>query len=72
MIPLDALTRRRGVEVLEIIDRAIERGTLAAKPARDACAFCDFTGGLRPRRGSRTRRKPEGLLADLEALRRMP
>jgi RecB family exonuclease len=72
VIPLDALTRRRGVEVLEIIDRAIERGTLAAKPARDACAFCDFTAVCGRDEELRTQRKPGGLLADLEALRRMP
>ena len=72
VIPLDALTRRRGVEVLEIIDHAIERGTLAAKPARDACAFCDFTAVCGRDEELRTQRKPEGLLADLEALRRMP
>ena len=51
-IPLDALTRRRGVEVLEIIDRAIEHGTLAAKPARDACSVLRLHRGLRPRRGA--------------------
>ena len=41
-IPLDVLTRRRGLEVLEIIDRAIERGTLAAKPATMPARYCDF------------------------------
>jgi hypothetical protein len=71
-IPLDALTRRRGVEVLEIIDRAIERGTLAARPAREACTYCDFLAVCGPDEERRTRRKPDGLHADLEALRRMP
>jgi hypothetical protein len=70
-IPLDVLTRRRGVEVLEIIDRAIERGTLAARPARAACTFCDFLPVCGPDEERRTRRKPEGLHADLDALRRM-
>jgi ATP-dependent helicase/nuclease subunit B len=71
-IPLDAMTRRRGVEVLEIIDRAIERGTLAARPAHGACTFCDFLAVCGPDEERRTRRKPEGLHADLDALRRMP
>ena len=71
-IPLDVLTRRRGVEVLEIIDRAIERGTLAARPARDACAWCDFRPVCGPDEEHRTLRKPPQLLADLDALRKMP
>jgi CRISPR/Cas system-associated exonuclease Cas4 (RecB family) len=71
-IPLDVLTRRRGVEVLEIIDRAIERGTLAARPARDACTWCDFRAVCGPDEERRTLRKPAGLLADLDALRKMP
>jgi len=71
-IPLDVLTRRRGLEVLEIIDRAIENGTLAARPAHDACTYCDFTGVCGPDEEYRTLRKPAGLLADLDALRKMP
>lgn len=71
-IPLDVLTRRRGVEVLEIIDRAIERGTLAARPAREACTWCDFRAVCGPDEERRTLRKPAGLLADLDALRKMP
>jgi len=71
-IPLDVLTRRRGVEVLEIIDRAIEHGTLAARPAREACTFCDFTAVCGRDEERRTLRKPAQLLADLDALRKMP
>jgi hypothetical protein len=71
-IPLDVLTRRRGVEVLEIIDRAIERGTLAARPAHDACTFCDFTPVCGRAEAHRTQRKPPQLLADLDALRKLP
>lgn len=72
VIPLEALTRRHGVEVLEIIDRAVERGTLAAKPARGACAFCSFVPVCGPDEERRTSKKPAGLLADLDELRRMP
>ena len=35
-------TRRTGIEVLEIIDRAVEQGVLPPAPAEKACAFCDF------------------------------
>ena len=71
-IPLDVLTRRRGLEVLEIIDRAIEHGTLAARPAAEACALCDFRPVCGPDEERRTRRKPAGLMDDLDALRRLP
>ena len=71
-IPLDELTRRRGVEVLEIVDRAIEHGTLAAYPAHEACAFCDFQPVCGHSEERRTLRKPEALFADLLELRRRP
>ncbi len=51
-ILLDEHIRRRGVEVLEIIDRAVEHGTLAAKP-----------GTLGPSRGLRLLRLPPGVRA---------
>jgi RecB family exonuclease len=70
-IPLDILTRRRGLEVLEIVDRAIEHGTLAAKPARDACTYCDFTVVCGRDEVRRTSLKPASLLADLDELRKM-
>ena len=41
-IPLMGEAPKRGVEVLEIIDRAIETGALAARPAPEACTWCDF------------------------------
>ncbi len=71
-IPLDVLTRRRGVEVLEIIDRAVERGTLAARPSHGACTYCDFAGVCGPAEETRTLRKPAELFADLDELRRLP
>ena len=73
-IALDEHIRRRGLEVLEIVDRAIEHGTLAAKPGliggHAACDYCDFGAVCGPDEPRRTRRKPE--VPDLEALRRMP
>jgi ATP-dependent helicase/nuclease subunit B len=71
-IPLDVLTRRRGVEVLEIIDRAIERGTLAARPSHEACKWCDFMNVCGRNEERRIGRKPARLFADLDELRKMP
>jgi len=71
-IPLMGDAPKRGVEVLEVIDRAVENGMLAAKPAHEACDWCDFKvvcGSQEPRR---TRRKDPKLFADLDALRKMP
>ena len=43
-------TRAAGIEVLQVIDRAVEGGFLAAAPTEDACDRCDFRAGVRPRR----------------------
>jgi hypothetical protein len=63
---------KRGVEVLEIIDRAVENGVLAAKPAPEACDWCDFQLVCGTREPQRTRRKDPKLFADLDSLRKMP
>jgi hypothetical protein len=57
--------------VLEIIDRAVETGFLAAAPDMRACAWCDFRPVCGPREEERTRRKAPERLADLHALRSM-
>jgi len=71
-ILLDDRSRAAGREVLEVVDRAIETGFLAAAPTEDACGRCDF----RPVCGSdvfrRVARKPSEALADLLALRERP
>ena len=73
-IALDEHIRRRGLEVLEIVDRAIEHGMLAAKPGliagHPACDYCDFRAVCGPDEPRRTGRKP--VVPDLDALRRMP
>jgi CRISPR/Cas system-associated exonuclease Cas4 (RecB family) len=71
-IPLSDFTRSAGVDVLRIIDRAIEDGFLVAAPAEDACDRCDFIAvcGREVRR--RIARKPADTLADLYALRSKP
>jgi ATP-dependent helicase/nuclease subunit B len=72
-IPLTAPARRMGVEVLEIIDRAIEGGFLAAAPAERACTWCDFRPVCGPTAEHRIGRcKSQEPLADLLELRRKP
>jgi CRISPR/Cas system-associated exonuclease Cas4 (RecB family) len=71
-ILLDERSRAAGREVLEVVDRAIETGFLAAAPTEEACGRCDF----KPVCGSdvfrRVARKPPEALADLLALRDRP
>jgi CRISPR/Cas system-associated exonuclease Cas4 (RecB family) len=70
-IPLDDYSRRQGLEVLTIIDRAVERGFLVAAPGDGACRWCDFRAVCGPREEERVARKVRGELADLQALRAM-
>jgi CRISPR/Cas system-associated exonuclease Cas4 (RecB family) len=71
-IPINDLTRAAGLEVLQVIDRAIERGFLAAAPTEEACDRCDFRPVCGPDVFRRVRRKPQDPLADLAALRSRP
>ena len=71
-IPLNDLTRTAGLEVLRIIDRAIELGFLAASPADKACDRCDFISVCGRDVARRVARKPQDKLADLDALRNRP
>lgn len=71
-VPLSEANRRSAVEVLEIIDRAIETGFLVAAPNERACEWCDFHVVCGPAEERRVGRKPPGRLADLAALRDKP
>jgi CRISPR/Cas system-associated exonuclease Cas4 (RecB family) len=71
-IPLNAYTREAGLEVLQVVDRAIERGFLAPAPTEEACGRCDFRPVCGPGMFNRILRKPQNELADLEALRNRP
>ena len=71
-IALDVDNRRLAVEALEIIDRAIETGSLAAAPADGACEWCDFRPVCGPNEQQRTSRKPTDRLRDLFELRIRP
>jgi hypothetical protein len=68
-VPITDKTRRTGIEVLEIVDRAIELGFLAAAPNKDACRFCDFLPVCGSPQESRMRRKSPDKLGDLIDLR---
>jgi CRISPR/Cas system-associated exonuclease Cas4 (RecB family) len=72
-VSLREAERRSGVEVLEIIDRAVEAGSLPPAPRDGACGFCDFRPVCGPLEERRFRDKPrdEGVIADLIALRRL-
>lgn len=72
-IPLTQQARRLGVEVLEIIDRAVEVGFLAPAPREKACSWCDFRPVCGPTAEHRISRfKSPDPLADLFELRRKP
>jgi CRISPR/Cas system-associated exonuclease Cas4 (RecB family) len=71
-IPLNDTTRAAGVEVLEVIDRAVANGFLAATPTEEACARCDYRAVCGPDMFRRTSRKPQDRIADLHALRSRP
>jgi hypothetical protein len=70
-IPLNDYTRTQGLNVLAIVDRAIEAGFLPAAPAERACGWCDFHSVCGPREEERVKRKKPDRLADLTALRGM-
>ncbi len=71
-VTVDEASRRAGIEALEIVDRAIERGDLAAAPAEGACVWCDFRSVCGPVEEERIARKPQDRLRDLAELRSRP
>ena len=71
-VSLGETARRHGLEVLEIIDRAIETGVLLPAPRRGACTWCDFRVVCGPWEEIRVLRKDETKLVDLQVLRRLP
>jgi RecB family exonuclease len=65
--------KQAGLEVLEIIDRAVAGAHLPAAPRDGACGFCDFQsvcGPLEERR-YRHKSKDDDMVGDLLELRRM-
>jgi len=70
-IPIDDYARSQGLQVLTIVDRAVEHGFLVPAPADRACTWCDFRPVCGPREAERISRKAADKLADLDALRSM-
>jgi ATP-dependent helicase/nuclease subunit B len=68
-VPINEQSRDMGIEALEIIDRAVERGMLPPAPAEKACTFCDFLSVCGPNQERRARRKSREQIADLLELR---
>jgi CRISPR/Cas system-associated exonuclease Cas4 (RecB family) len=68
-VPINERTRRMGIEVLEIIDRAVEQGVLPPAPAEKACTICDFRLVCGPDQEEGTRGKPHNRIEDLLELR---
>ncbi|HEY0284024.1 MAG TPA: PD-(D/E)XK nuclease family protein, partial [Vicinamibacterales bacterium] len=71
-VPINERTRRMGIEVLEIVDRALELGMLPPAPADRACGFCDFLPVCGPDQERRGNRKSKKEIADLIELRGRP
>jgi RecB family exonuclease len=63
---------RLGVEALEVIDRAVETGTLLPAPAEGACRSCDFRLVCGPSAAEHAARKSGAPLRDLLELRGRP
>jgi CRISPR/Cas system-associated exonuclease Cas4 (RecB family) len=72
VVPINDLTRRYGLEVLEIIDRAVSDAALPPAPRAKACDWCDFRPICGPGEEERSARKDRTLIADLDELRSLP
>ena len=71
-VPINDRTRRMGLEVLEIVDRAVEIGVLPPAPAEKACGICDFLPVCGPDQERRASRKSRAQIGDLIELRSRP
>jgi ATP-dependent helicase/nuclease subunit B len=71
-VPINERTRRMGIEMLEIVDRAVEAGMLPPAPAKKACAYCDFLPVCGPDQERRASRKSHKGIEDLVELRSRP
>jgi ATP-dependent helicase/nuclease subunit B len=71
-VPITERTRRMGIEVLEMIDRAVEMGMLPPAPNERVCQWCDFLTVCGPEQERRANRKSKKEIADLIELRGKP
>lgn len=72
IIPIVEVSRKAGLEALDIIDRAIASGCLPPAPDDGVCTWCDFRPVCGANAERRSRLKSPELMADLQALRRKP
>jgi CRISPR/Cas system-associated exonuclease Cas4 (RecB family) len=72
VVPMNEHARRRGLDVLNLVDRAIARGFLPPAPRARACEMCDFRSVCGPGEEQRIARKDQRALAELLALREWP
>jgi len=72
VVPMVDAARRRGLEVLELIDGAIARGFLPPAPRQKACATCDFRPVCGPLEEQRLTHKDPHALEVLSRLRSWP
>jgi len=77
-IALEPDSKERGVAILKMVDAAVERGLLLARPQKDACRSCDFRDVCGPDEERRSNAKrartltEKALERDLTHLRGMP
>jgi hypothetical protein len=71
-VSINDMSRRVGIAAMEIIDRAVDHGTLPPAPAERACRYCDFLTVCGPEQEHRARRKSKQQIADLLVLRGEP
>jgi ATP-dependent helicase/nuclease subunit B len=71
-VDLHDVTRHRAVQVLDLIDRAVERVFLPPAPKERACTWCDFREVCGPFEETRLTRKDPEALEDLNTLRGLP
>ncbi len=71
-VSINETSRRAGIAAMEIIDRAIDLGTLQPAPAERACRYCDFLTVCGPDQEYRAKGKSKQQIADLLALRGEP
>jgi ATP-dependent helicase/nuclease subunit B len=72
VVPMTESARRRGLEVLDLVDRAVARGFLPPAPRQKACGMCDFRPVCGPLEERRLQDKDARALADLTLLRSWP
>ncbi|HEV2177715.1 MAG TPA: PD-(D/E)XK nuclease family protein [Terriglobia bacterium] len=71
-VRLHDVARQRGLQVLETVDRALERAFLPPAPKEGACKWCDFRDVCGPLEELRVAQKDQEKLDDLQTLRCLP